>query len=40
MMMYWINIIKFEARFQTHLNIQFYSMPVCDEKYLKAKVRG
>ena len=37
-MMCWINTMKFGTRLKT-LNIKLHSIPVYDEKYMKAKVR-
>ena len=31
--------IEVRDKIETDLNIKFHSMPVCDEKYIKAKVR-
>ena len=36
----WINTIKFEGNIKEKLNIKFHNIPVYDETYLKAKVRG
>ena len=35
----WINIMKFGTRLKKTLNTKFQSMPVYDEKYIKAEVK-